>query len=103
MVVRRDEWLIVSGFRIVYHSTTEDSIFQSKATNNTVIVEVADDDTAGIQVDDGVLQLVEEGEWISFNIHSLGSQPLGDVLLSMIAHEFAAKKFLIVTFLSYFI
>ena len=76
----------VETFRIVYHASTEDSIFQSKATNNTVIVEVADDDTAGIEMDDAVLQLAEEGEWISFNIHRLGSQPLGDVLLSMVAH-----------------
>ena len=68
-------------FRIVYHATTEDSIFQSKATNNTVIVEVADDDTAGIQVDDGVLQLVEGGEPMYVRVLGLATKPLGNMTL----------------------
>ena len=35
-------------FEVLYYISTTDSIFQSKATNNTVIARILDDDTAGI-------------------------------------------------------
>eukprot|EP00945_MAST-04E_sp_MAST-4E-sp1_P004927 g4927.t1 len=69
--------------RVVYHAITEDSIFQSKATNNTVIVQIADDDTAGVAIleDTNVIELTEGGDAKEFVIKGLTSEPLQQVYI----------------------
>ena len=50
----------VERFEILYYIKTSDAVFLSKSTNNTVITEISDDDTASLIIDsDNVLSLTE--------------------------------------------
>ena len=73
-------------FEVLYYISTSDSIFQSKATNNTVIARISDDDTAGISLENnGVVQLTEGGASQTFSIVGLTSEPLESVDISLSA------------------
>ena len=69
---------------MLYYVSTTDSIFQLKATNNTVIARIADDDTAGISLEyNDVVQLIEGGASQTFTIVGLTSEPLQSVDISI--------------------
>ena len=80
-----DNDIDVESFQVLYYVKTSDTIFVSKATNNTVITQISDDDTAGIVLEnDDLVQLEEGGIAQSFTINGLLSQPLHDVTISIV-------------------
>ena len=70
-------------FEVVCFVRTNDSVFQSQATNSTVILQVQDDDTAGVQFDQNIVTLNEDGDWKPFVVHALTTKPLRDVSVTI--------------------
>ena len=70
---------------MIHYVNSDDNVFVSKSSNNTVIVRVSDDDTAGIVFEspDTVVELLEGGPTKSFIIEGLSTEPLHDVTISL--------------------
>eukprot|EP00944_MAST-04C_sp_MAST-4C-sp1_P003651 g3651.t1 len=69
-------------FIITHFATTSDSIFQSKATNNTVIVNAISDDKTTLTLDTNCVSM-DTDVGSDFKVVSLGAVPSADVSISI--------------------
>ena len=75
--------LVYEAFEIIHYVQSTDTIFKSRATNSTALVQVMDNDEANILVSDNALQLSEGGLPQVFEISRLSSQPLDTVQITI--------------------
>jgi len=70
-------------FQVAHNIITADAIFLAKATEKDllVVVDLIDNDAAGILLTSKVVEVVEGGKWAELHIGGLTSQPVHDVSL----------------------
>ena len=70
-------------FQVAHNIITADAIFLAKATKKDllVVVDLIDNDAAGILLTSKVVEVVEGGKWAELHIGGLTSQPVHDVSL----------------------